>query len=81
MTIRAIAIGLSDALGCAGMARVDVFLAADNEVVIGRLIRCGLQYQYYVSKNSWQASGLGYTDLISRLIELALERHTANNAA
>ncbi|MHA3991729.1 D-alanine--D-alanine ligase A, partial [Salmonella enterica] len=28
----------------------------------------------------WQARGLGYNDLISRLIELALERQTANNA-
>ena len=28
----------------------------------------------------WQASGLGYTDLITRLIELALERHAADNA-
>ncbi|MGQ7196360.1 hypothetical protein ACUOA9_23850, partial [Escherichia sp. HC-TM1] len=25
-------------------------------------------------------SGLGYTDLITRLIELALERHAADNA-
>ena len=28
----------------------------------------------------WQASGLGYTDLITRLIELALERHAADSA-
>lgn len=28
----------------------------------------------------WQASGLSYTDLITRLIELALERHAANIA-
>ncbi len=30
----------------------------------------------------WQtyAVGLGYTDLITRLIELALERHAADNA-
>ena len=28
----------------------------------------------------WQASGLDYTSLITRLIELALERHAADRA-
>jgi len=28
----------------------------------------------------WGASGLGYTALITRLIELALERHAADRA-
>ena len=28
----------------------------------------------------WQASGLGYSELITRLIELALERHAADSA-
>jgi D-alanine-D-alanine ligase len=25
----------------------------------------------------WEASGLGYSDLVERLLELAVERHTA----
>ena len=28
----------------------------------------------------WEASGLGYRDLVSKLIELALERHAARSA-
>ncbi|MCV5676354.1 ATP-grasp domain-containing protein, partial [Escherichia coli] len=32
--IRAIAVQAYQTLGCSGMARVDVFLTADNEVVI-----------------------------------------------
>ncbi|MBK0364368.1 D-alanine--D-alanine ligase A, partial [Salmonella enterica] len=51
-----------------------------NEVVINEInTRPGFTNISMYPK-LWQASGLGYTDLISRLIELALERHTANNA-
>jgi len=28
----------------------------------------------------WQASGIGYSELITRLIALALERHQQDNA-
>ncbi|MCT7423356.1 ATP-grasp domain-containing protein, partial [Escherichia coli] len=35
--IRAIAINAWQALGCCGMARVDVFLTPDNEVVINEI--------------------------------------------
>ncbi|HCM2052529.1 TPA: D-alanine--D-alanine ligase, partial [Salmonella enterica subsp. salamae serovar 56:z10:e,n,x] len=78
--IRAIAIQAYQTLGCAGMARVDVFLTADNEVVINEINTLPGFTNISMYPKLWQASGLGYTDLISRLIELALERHTANNA-
>ncbi len=35
--IRAIAVQAYQTLGCSGMARVDVFLTADNEVVINEI--------------------------------------------
>lgn len=78
--IRAIAIQAYQTLGCAGMARVDVFLTADNEVVINEINTLPGFTNISMYPKLWQASGLGYTDLISRLIELALERHAANNA-
>lgn len=78
--IREIAIKAYQTLGCAGMARVDVFLTADNDVVINEINTLPGFTNISMYPKLWQASGLGYTDLITRLIELALERHAADNA-
>ena len=76
--IREIAIQAYQTLGCAGMARVDVFLTPENDVVINEINTGFTNISMY--PKLWQASGLGYTDLITRLIELALERHAADCA-
>ncbi|WP_297206836.1 D-alanine--D-alanine ligase [uncultured Pluralibacter sp.] len=78
--IRVIAVAAYQALGCSGMARVDVFLTPDNEVVINEINTLPGFTNISMYPKLWQASGLGYTDLITRLIELALERHQANSA-
>lgn len=78
--IREIAIQAYQTLGCAGMARVDVFLTAENNVVINEINTLPGFTNISMYPKLWQASGLGYTDLITRLIELALERHAADSA-
>ena len=78
--IRAIAVQAYQTLVCAGMARVDVFLTPENEVVINEINTLPGFTNISMYPKLWQASGLGYTDLITRLIELALERHAADNA-
>ncbi|STQ13840.1 D-alanine--D-alanine ligase [Enterobacter cloacae] len=78
--IRAIAINAYQALGCCGMARVDVFLTPDNEVVINEINTLPGFTNISMYPKLWQASGLGYSELITRLIELALERHAADSA-
>lgn len=78
--IREIAIQAYQTLGCAGMARVDVFLTAENDVVINEINTLPGFTNISMYPKLWQASGLGYTDLITRLIELALERHAADSA-
>ena len=78
--IRAIAVQAYQTLGCAGMARVDVFLTPENEVVINEINTLPGFTNISMYPKLWQASGLGYTDLITRLIELALERHAADAA-
>ena len=67
-------------LGCAGMARVDVFLTPDNEVIINEINTLPGFTNISMYPKLWQASGISYTDLITRLIELALERHQADRA-
>ncbi len=78
--IRAIAVQAYQTLGCSGMARVDVFLTADNEVVINEINTLPGFTNISMYPKLWQASGLDYTSLITRLIELALERHAADRA-
>lgn len=78
--IREIAVKAYQTLGCAGMARVDVFLTPENDVVINEINTLPGFTNISMYPKLWQASGLSYTDLITRLIELALERHAANNA-
>lgn len=75
--IRAIAVQAYQTTGCSGMARVDVFLTADNEVVINEINTLPGFTNISMYPKLWQASGLDYTSLITRLIELALERHAA----
>ncbi|TDN56408.1 D-alanine-D-alanine ligase [Scandinavium goeteborgense] len=78
--IRQTAIDAYQALGCSGMARVDVFLTAENEVIINEINTLPGFTNISMYPKLWQASGLDYTSLITRLIELALERHQANAA-
>ncbi len=78
--IRQTAIEAYQALGCSGMARVDVFLTAENEVIINEINTLPGFTNISMYPKLWQASGLDYTSLITRLIELALERHQANAA-
>lgn len=73
--IRTIAIAAYQALECAGMARVDVFLTADNEIVINEINTLPGFTNISMYPKLWQASGIDYQTLITRLIELALERH------
>ncbi len=78
--IRDIAKRAYQALDCIGMARVDVFLTASGEVVINELNTLPGFTAISMYPKLWGASGLGYTALITRLVELALERHAADKA-
>ncbi|MCL7714611.1 D-alanine--D-alanine ligase [Stenotrophomonas mori] len=78
--IREIAIAAYRALDCAGMARVDVFLTAAGDVVINEVNTLPGFTRISMYPKLWGASGVGYTELITRLIELALERHAADKA-
>jgi D-alanine-D-alanine ligase len=63
------------ALGCAGMARVDMFLTPKDKVLVGEMNTLPGFTSISMYSKRWHASGLGYTELIARLIELAQERY------
>ncbi|WBU48452.1 D-alanine--D-alanine ligase [Kosakonia pseudosacchari] len=78
--IRGIAVQAYQTLGCEGMARVDVFLTPENEVIINEINTLPGFTNISMYPKLWQASGIGYSELITRLIELAIARHQANSA-
>jgi D-alanine-D-alanine ligase len=72
--IRELAIAAFRAVDCSGMARVDCFLEGDHLLVNEINTIPGFTATSGYAK-MWAASGLTYSALLDRLIELALERH------
>ncbi|WP_374439721.1 D-alanine--D-alanine ligase [Pseudomonas panipatensis] len=75
--IRQLAVEAFQVLGCSGLARVDVFLGADGQVLINELNSLPGFTRISMYPKLWQAAGMSYSELVSRLIDLALERHAA----
>jgi D-alanine-D-alanine ligase len=74
--IRRISVEAFRAVDAAGMARVDFFVERDLSAVwLNELNTIPGFTRISMYPKLWQASGLSYSELIDRLIELALERH------
>jgi D-alanine-D-alanine ligase len=74
--VRRIAVRTFDAVGCEGLARVDVFVTPDDGVVVNEINTMPGFTPFSMYPRMWQASGLAYPDLIDELIQLALARPT-----
>lgn len=75
-TIKATAINAFLALSCSGMARVDFFLDKKNHNFFLNEINTLPGFtSISMYPKLWVYSGLSYSDLLDRLIELALERY------
>jgi D-alanine-D-alanine ligase len=61
-------------LCCEGMARVDFFLRDNGQVVVNELNTIPGFTKISMYPKLWEASGLSYTELIDRLIQLGLDR-------
>ncbi|WP_259753361.1 D-alanine--D-alanine ligase [Pseudomonas sp. GCEP-101] len=75
--IRQLAVEAFLALECSGLARVDVFLTDSGEVLINELNSLPGFTRISMYPKLWQAAGMTYSELVSRLVDLALERHAA----
>lgn len=79
-TVRAVqdlAIRTYRALEGAGMARVDFFLRPDGRLVVNEVNTIPGFTAISMYPKMWEATGVGPTELVSRLIDFALERHRA----
>lgn len=77
--IQQLAIKAFKALCCEGMARVDFFLKENEEVLVNELNTIPGFTKISMYPKLWEASGIPYTELIERLIQLALERFEREN--
>lgn len=73
--VQDLAIKTFKTLCCEGMARVDFFVTKDGKVFVNELNSIPGFTKISMYPKLWEASGIPYTELIDRLIQLALERH------
>src|SRR5438093_11163223 len=60
---------------CSGMARIDFFVTPDDRVVLNEINAIPGFTQTSVYAKLFEASGIGYGELLDRLVQLAIERH------
>lgn len=63
------------AVGASGLSRVDFFVTKDNEIYINEINTLPGFTNISMYPKLWEASGLPYSELITKLIELGFERH------
>jgi len=74
--VQAMAIRAFQAIDGSGMARVDFFLERDtNKLLLNEINTIPGFTAVSMYPRMWEKSGLSYSELIDRLIQLALERH------
>ena len=71
---RALALEAFKALDCAGLARVDFFyVESTGELFLNEVNTMPGFTKTSMYPELWRAAGVSYSDLVSRLVELALE--------
>ncbi len=78
--VRRTAIRAFEVLNCEGMARVDFFVTAGGAIYLNEINTIPGFTKISMYPKLWEASGIGYADLIDRLIQLAIERHQCDQA-
>jgi D-alanine-D-alanine ligase len=78
--VRALAVEVFKRVGCAGLARVDFFVEDGGRVLVNELNTMPGFTETSVFPKLFEQSGLSFPDLLSRLVDLALERHERERA-
>ena len=72
--IQELAVKVFQTLCCEGLSRVDFFLKENGEIIVNEINTMPGFTKISMYPKMWEASGISYTDLITRLIELAISR-------
>ncbi|MBT1706182.1 D-alanine--D-alanine ligase family protein [Chryseosolibacter indicus] len=73
--IRELSVKAYEALSCEDFSRVDLFLTQDGKIYINEINTIPGFTNSSMYPMMWKERGIGFTDLISRLLELAQERY------
>jgi len=73
--IQQLAVRMYQVMGCEGYARVDFFLTPADKVIANEVNTIPGFTSISMYPKLWEASGLAYSDLLTRILELALARH------
>ncbi|MFE5617115.1 D-alanine--D-alanine ligase family protein [Streptomyces sp. NPDC056470] len=74
--IQRLAVAAYEAVSCEGLVRADFFLTEDGEFVINEINTMPGFTPISMYPRMWQESGVGYPELVDRLIQAALNRST-----
>src|SRR5205814_1964031 len=77
--IQELAIKTFQVLECAGMARVDFFVTKEKAIYINEINTIPGFTSISMYPKLWEASGIPYTELLDKLIELAIEKKQQKN--
>ena len=72
--VQGLAIRAFKVLCCEGMARVDCFVRGEDDVLINEINTIPGFTRISMYPKLWEASGISYTELVDRLIQLAIDR-------
>jgi D-alanine-D-alanine ligase len=72
--IQDLAVKVFQILCCEGLSRVDFFLKENGEIIVNEINTMPGFTRISMFPKLWEASGVSYTELITRLIELAISR-------
>jgi D-alanine-D-alanine ligase len=72
--VQSVAVKTFTTLCCEGMGRVDSFLKKNGEVIVNEINTIPGFTSISMYPKLWEASGISYTELITRLIDLAIKR-------
>ncbi len=76
--VQELSIAAFQAVGAEGLARVDFFVnESQNKVVLNEINTMPGFTSISMYPKLWEATGIGYSELLDRIIQLALERHRA----
>lgn len=64
-----------EVLHCSGMARVDMFLTEDDQLILNEINTLPGFTKISMYPKLMELSGIGFPELIERLVDLAIERH------
>ena len=78
--VRSTAVRAYRALGCEGLARVDLFLKPNGEAILNEANTLPGFTRISMYPALWEAGGLPYGRLLDRLVDLAFARHRRDSA-